>query len=214
MAEEHTVDISKARPRKPREPIAGPDKVGPPFPLRIRGPVIKGFGRGSKELGIPTANIPISGLAIDGNSEIAKGVYYGWAGLDFVCSNTPTDTLATSVPSSPVAQIHPAVLSIGNNPFYNNERLSCEVHLLHGFKSDFYGARMSLMVLGYIRPEYDYEGLDALIEDIKTDVEVARRSLAREDYLNCAKQPWLVDFGENWHADGGEGDDVGTGAAK
>lgn len=38
------------RPDKPRDPIAGPDTVQPPFPLRLRGPVIKGFGRGSKEV--------------------------------------------------------------------------------------------------------------------------------------------------------------------
>ena len=37
-------------PSGPRDPIVGPDE-GPesPFPLRFSGPVIKGFGRGSKE---------------------------------------------------------------------------------------------------------------------------------------------------------------------
>lgn len=40
------------RPDGPRDPIAGPDTPQPPFPLKLRGPVIKGFGRGSKE--VPT----------------------------------------------------------------------------------------------------------------------------------------------------------------
>lgn len=39
------------RPDKPRDPVAGPDS-GPesPFPVRLSGPVIKGFGRGSKDV--------------------------------------------------------------------------------------------------------------------------------------------------------------------
>lgn len=39
------------RPEGPRDPVAGPD-AGPrsPFPLRIDGKVVKGFGRGSKEV--------------------------------------------------------------------------------------------------------------------------------------------------------------------
>lgn len=37
------------RPTGPRDPIAGPPSPQPPFPLKLRGPVIKGFGRGSKE---------------------------------------------------------------------------------------------------------------------------------------------------------------------
>jgi hypothetical protein len=39
------------RPDKPRDPVAGPD-AGPesPYPVRLSGPVIKGFGRGSKDV--------------------------------------------------------------------------------------------------------------------------------------------------------------------
>jgi len=48
------VDEKKLRPGLPREPVAGRD-AGPeePFPIRLEGPVIKGFGRGSKEVYIP-----------------------------------------------------------------------------------------------------------------------------------------------------------------
>lgn len=40
------------RPEGPRDDYAGPDS-GPeaPFPIKLQGPVIKGFGRGSKEVG-------------------------------------------------------------------------------------------------------------------------------------------------------------------
>jgi hypothetical protein len=39
------------RPDGPRDPVAGPE-AGPekPYPIRLSGPVIKGFGRGSKEV--------------------------------------------------------------------------------------------------------------------------------------------------------------------
>lgn len=39
------------RPDGPRDDFAGPDTgPEPPFPIRMSGPVIKGFGRGSKEV--------------------------------------------------------------------------------------------------------------------------------------------------------------------
>lgn len=46
----HLSHVSMPPPNGPRDPIAGPDSVEPPFPLKLRGPVIKGFGRGSKEV--------------------------------------------------------------------------------------------------------------------------------------------------------------------
>lgn len=46
------------RPDGPRDPTAGPDN-GPekPFPLRLDGKVIKGFGRGSKEVCIDSLRV-------------------------------------------------------------------------------------------------------------------------------------------------------------
>jgi hypothetical protein len=39
------------RPDDPRDPIVGPDSgPEPPFPLKLNGEVVKGFGRGSKEV--------------------------------------------------------------------------------------------------------------------------------------------------------------------
>ena len=39
------------RPDGPRDPIVGPDSgPEPPFPLKLNGEVVKGFGRGSKEV--------------------------------------------------------------------------------------------------------------------------------------------------------------------
>ncbi|KAF2641109.1 riboflavin kinase [Massarina eburnea CBS 473.64] len=214
------------RPDKPRDPIAGPDKVEPPFPLKLRGPVIKGFGRGSKELGIPTANIPLSGLSIGGNEALESGIYYGYATLDhntiprapatasspLQSSNhavadlespptaPPSRPLTPSQQNTPPRKVYPAVLSIGYNPVYKNEKRSIEIHLLHSFEKDFYGATLSLIILGWIRPEYDYVSKDALVEDIREDIRVTQRSLAREGYAVFEGDKWL--FGEG---DAGQG---------
>ena len=72
------------------------------------------------------------------------------------------------------------VMSIGYNPHYGNTARSAEVHVLHGFDADFYGAEMRLFILGFIRPERAYASTEALIDNIRMDGEVARRSLARE----------------------------------
>ena len=72
------------------------------------------------------------------------------------------------------------VMSIGFNPYFKNTVRTAEVHVLHKFEETFYGEEMRLLVLGYVRPEKDYPSLDALIEDITFDTEVARASLKRE----------------------------------
>lgn len=74
------------------------------------------------------------------------------------------------------------VMSIGYNPFYKNTVRSAEVHVLHGFEKDFYGAEMRVLIMGFIRPEYDYDSLEGLVEDIKTDIEVTEKSLMRENW--------------------------------
>ncbi|CAG8000607.1 unnamed protein product [Penicillium salamii] len=180
------------RSDKPRDPVAGPDG-GPeaPYPVRLSGPVIKGFGRGSKDLGIPTANIPADDLS-EKHPELTTGVYYGVVALD-------PKTYHHDASSDNSAVILPAVLSIGYNPFYKNTVRSVEIHIMPALTEpsptagkegqtkfhrlpDFYKTRLNLLILGYIRPEFDYVSLEALVEDIRVDCEVARESLLRDAY--------------------------------
>ena len=83
------------------------------------------------------------------------------------------------------------VMSIGYNPFYKNTVRSAEVHVLHKFEKDFYGSEMAISIVGYIRPEYDYVSVEALIEDINTDIEVSERSLEREAWQRGRKDAYL-----------------------
>ncbi|KAH8776421.1 hypothetical protein F5883DRAFT_544681 [Diaporthe sp. PMI_573] len=178
-------------------PASGPES---PFPLQMEGKVIKGFGRGSKELGIPTANLPVDATVTPWISDARSGVYFGWASLQ-LGKDHPNYRPASS--SSPAGEgegegqagysIFPMVMSIGYNPFYNNTVRSAEVHVLDKFAADFYGVGMRLLITGYIRDEKNYEGLDALIEDINTDCEVARRSLERDAWKPAGQQGGTLD---------------------
>ncbi len=134
------------------------------------------------QLGIPTANIPPEGLSA--YPDLSTGVYFGYTSLQH--------------PGSEQVEIYPSVLSIGYNPFYANKTRSIEIHVLHKFGSDFYGSSLNLLVVGFIRPEYDYISKESLIEDILTDCEVARRSLGREHWrVETSKEweAWLRDYG-------------------
>ncbi|KAJ2744219.1 riboflavin kinase [Coemansia sp. BCRC 34301] len=142
--------------------VVGPPEPLHPFPIFVSGAVVKGFGRGSKQLGIPTANLPEEAVN-KALKDIAIGVYYGWAQV----ANGP---------------VFPMVMSLGWNPYFKNEKRSGEVHILHNFSEDFYGQDMRVAIAGFIRNEKNYDTLDALIDDINTDIRVAHESLARDAY--------------------------------
>jgi riboflavin kinase len=169
------------------------------------------------QLGIPTANIPLSGLSVGGHEDVESGVYYGWAGLSpskAIRQQPPgsdskyklmtadvhkslTGVLSESSNGSQIEEkgaVYPMVMSIGWNPFYKNTVRSVEVHIMHQFDTDFYESHMNVLILGFIRPEYDYVSKDSLIDDIKTDIDVAGRSLSRPAYAGFIGDPYLLDF--------------------
>ncbi|KAG9447738.1 hypothetical protein H6P81_013866 [Aristolochia fimbriata] len=140
-------------------------------PWYIGGPVIKGFGRGSKELGIPTANLSVEGFP-DLLAEQASGVYFGWAGL-------------------PTRGIYKMVMSIGWNPYYDNAQKTIEPWLLHEFEDDFYGEDLRLAIVGYIRPEANFPTLESLIARIQEDRKIAEKALDLQAYAKYQDHPYL-----------------------
>ncbi|KAJ4492903.1 hypothetical protein C8J55DRAFT_501693 [Lentinula edodes] len=182
---------STASYRISRPLLVGPSSPiypGSPYPIRLQGPVCKGFGRGGKDLGCPTANLPdddnggIGTGVQEMRGKVDTGVFYGFAKVIPPSSNDHIDHSTL-----------PMVMSLGWNPFYKNERLTAEIHILHEFENDFYGYDMKVLVLGYIRPELDYVSREALIEDIDTDKRVALNCLARPDYARFAEDEFFVD---------------------
>ncbi|XP_010124223.1 PREDICTED: riboflavin kinase-like [Chlamydotis macqueenii] len=97
-------------------------------------------------------------------SDISTGIYYGWA-----CVGN--------------GDVHKMVLSIGWNPFYKNIKKSVETHIIHTFKDDFYGEILSIAITGYIRPEKNFDSLEALISAIQEDIEEAKRQLDLPEHL-------------------------------
>ncbi|KAL9456166.1 hypothetical protein AB3S75_005398 [Citrus x aurantiifolia] len=160
-----------------------PEKWGlPPFqdwiegtlpsePWYIGGPVVKGLGRGSKVLGIPTANLSTEGYS-DVLSEHPSGVYFGWAGLS-------------------TRGVYKMVMSIGWNPYFDNAEKTIEPWLLHEFDEDFYDEELHLVIVGYIRPEANFPSLETLIAKIHEDRKVAERALDLPLYSKYRDDPYL-----------------------
>jgi len=167
--------------RASRPQVVGTETPQKPFPIYLSGAVQKGFGRGGKDLGCPTANLPDDSLPqmVD---VTPPGVYFGYAQVSPRCSDNRVDGPSSGTLGEDQTQVHPMVMSLGWNPFYKNEKLTAEIHIMHPFDADFYGHEMKAVVLGYIRPELDYTSREGLIEDIETDKLVALKSLMRPAY--------------------------------
>ena len=154
-------------------------------PFRLFGKVVEGFKRGSKELGWPTANLDPAAFEEKLDDSASEGVYIGWASIEDESLGVPSRT------------IHKAILSIGWNPFYKNEKRTVEAYLCHDFGRDFYGAEMRLLVCACIRPQADFSSMDELIKAIQDDVDYGSAALGapplsllqEDDFFPSAKAP-------------------------
>jgi len=126
-------------------------------PFQLRGPVTQGDQRG-RALGYPTANlVPDPALVIPGH-----GVY----------------ACRAAVPDGDGRRWWPAATSIGVRPtFVTGRGVLIEAHLL-GFEGDLYGRELRLVFLERLRGEKRFDSADALVEQMRADVESARRIAA------------------------------------
>lgn len=122
-------------------------------PYNVRGVVIAGHRRGAK-LGFPTANIKPEKELIP-----PRGVYAVKAELD--------------------GGIRDGVLNIGYNPTFEDKQLSIELHIID-FDRDLYGKNINVLFIDRIRNEVKFSGPDALVAQIKQDVEKARHLLSAD----------------------------------
>jgi riboflavin kinase/FMN adenylyltransferase len=120
-------------------------------PYRLSGKVVHGEKRGRK-IGFPTANIDVWPEQILPQN----GVYVCWAHLG-------DETFA-------------AVTNIGNRPTFAGQDVTVEAHLLD-FDRDIYDHMLILDMMGHIRPEMKFNGIEALIAQIHHDVQTARTLL-------------------------------------
>jgi riboflavin kinase/FMN adenylyltransferase len=71
---------------------------------------------------------------------------------------------------------HKGVASFGKRPTVDNGPPLLEIYILD-FKGDLYGKEIEVRFAGWIRPEEKFDGLDALVRQIESDVEKARAML-------------------------------------
>ncbi len=116
----------------------------------ITGIVVKGDGRG-KGLGFPTANIAPKHSIIP-----SDGVY----AVRLVVREKTYDGIA----------------NIGMRPTFKKKMLAIEVHVFD-FNEDIYGEDISLYFIKKIREERKFKGPDALVTQIRSDIEVAKEIL-------------------------------------
>lgn len=135
----------------------------PGGPVEMEGSVVTGFGRGSKQMGVPTANLSPDEVG-EAASRLPRGVYFGWA----VLKGAQGDDGA----------VHKMVMNIGRRPtFVDGDGITVEVHILHPFREDFYGRRVRVALVSFLRPEVKFRSLQELITRIQTDVGMAKTML-------------------------------------
>ena len=124
-------------------------------PYEVRGTVVTGDQRG-RLLGFPTANveIPIQ-----------------------IC--LPADGVYAGRYLRPDGSSHPCAINLGRRPtFYEHADHSLlEAHLLD-FEGDLYRERARVQFGAFLRSERKFDGVDALVVQLKHDIEHARAALA------------------------------------
>jgi FAD synthase len=156
-------------------------------PLKLSGIVTKGFQRGSKLLGIPTANIPIDNpenkqQKVD-VEELGTGIYFGWAKLfkSKEAINGEANNHDDDVDDF-VNVTYKTVVSVGWNPYFKNKEKTIEPYIMHEFAEDFYGYYLQILLCGYLRPELDFTTMENLKKAIHDDVSVSKVLLDQSPY--------------------------------
>ncbi|CAJ1432614.1 unnamed protein product, partial [Effrenium voratum] len=155
-------------------------------PVRLRAKVVHGFGRGSKQLGFPTANLQIRWDAELGTlSEEERAV------RTFAESHrTGIYCALGSIEEMP--GVHKVAMSMGWNPTFDDVKAkTIEPWILHRFDQDFYGCHLRLLVLAYVRPELKFESTDQLKREIALDGDFCRTSLDLPDFATFQLDPFL-----------------------
>ena len=184
--------------------VVDPSKV---LPLRMTSVVVKGYGRGSSDLGIPTANLDREagtyGSVARGTNDngekgvhtfedLPTGIYWGFCRIGDKAGDEST--------------VYKTACSIGYNPYYHNKQKTVEPHMIAPPESknrhlsscgetllnDFYDQPIRLTLVGYLRPELPFEGLDKLVNAIKNDIVESERLCDGSDQVTLREKSWVT----------------------
>jgi riboflavin kinase / FMN adenylyltransferase len=129
-------------------------------PHEVRGPVVRGDGRGGPELGFPTANVAVP----DDIVLPADGVYAGYY-------------------TRPDGTGHRAAIGVGRRPTFYEPGTSpvlVEAYLLH-FDGDLYGEEARVSFAHRLRDDRRFDSVQDLVTQMRADVEATERVLAAAD---------------------------------
>ncbi|NNG01626.1 MAG: bifunctional riboflavin kinase/FAD synthetase [Desulfobacteraceae bacterium] len=119
---------------------------------QIRGSVTTGRNRGAKLLGFPTANITLQ---------------------DELCPKRGIYAVTVEFEEN----IYPAVANIGFSPTFDDHLFTVEVHILD-FNRDIYNKKIRINFVERLRDEIKFANVEELADQIRKDIEVARKLLA------------------------------------
>lgn len=122
------------------------------YPWFVTAQVVHGDKRG-RELGYPTAN-----LRLDPDCALRHGIYAVRVGVG--------------------GERYDGVASFGRRPMFDTGAVLLEVYLFD-FSGDLYGAVLDVAFIAWIRPEMNFDNIEALIRRMDDDSALARRALAR-----------------------------------
>jgi len=124
-------------------------------PYDVHGVVSRGDQRG-RELGFPTANVPVTGFAVP-----ADGVYAGRL------HRLDTD------------ETFPAAISVGTNPTFAGEReRRVEAYVLDRTDLELYDVPVEVSFVARIRGMVRFDGVESLVVEMNNDVAKARAILS------------------------------------
>jgi len=131
-------------------------------PYSLRGVVMRGAGRG-RQLGFPTANLQVTdtGKLIPG-----PGVYAAFGTVR--------------------ERMIPGLLHLGPRPTFAGAAPSVELHLLD-FDGDLYGETVRVDFIARLRDVTAFSSADALVTQLRRDVEEGRRILCAAGSEGCGR---------------------------
>ncbi len=124
-------------------------------PFALDGPVVEGEGRGEGLLGFPTANLGLGPL----QALPADGVYATWLEAD--------------------GERYPAATSIGIKPTFHEDGPRVVEAFVLDFAGDLYGRHVRLEFVKRLRGQERFAEVDALVAQMRRDVEATREALAQ-----------------------------------
>lgn len=121
--------------------------------FRVAGEVVQGSQVG-RQIGFPTANVAPSRQLI----ALPDGIYASMASIEGE------------------GRFRHAVTYIGTRPAVNTGDRMIETHLFD-FDGDLYGKTLTTEFVEHLRPDQDFPSVDALVEQLRVDVRLAREVL-------------------------------------